>query len=88
MSNQLIPPIDLAPADLNELTPGQRVAVWLDLLRAGDKLVMAGLAREVGPTGDVQAAYADWCACQGAEHDRVLERMLRRMQPTWHADAC
>jgi hypothetical protein len=87
MANQLLPPIELAPDDLGQLTPAERAAVWFDMLDAGHKLVWAGLTREVGPDGDVRAAYRKWYAAQMDEHDRTVERMLWRMQqgPSPHA---
>jgi hypothetical protein len=50
------------------------------MLDAGYKLVMAGLAREIGPSGDLNAAYRLWYAEQMIEHDRAIEQMLNRMQ--------
>ena len=32
-------------------------AEWLDLLQTAEKLVRAGLRREIGPEGDLGAAY-------------------------------
>jgi hypothetical protein len=80
MPGQFLPPPELAPADLRDIPLDKRAVVWLDMLDAGYKLVMAGLTREIGPTGDVNAAYRAWYAEQMAEHDRAVERMLCRMQ--------
>jgi len=73
---QLLPPPDLAPAVPASATPRQRIAIWLDLMRAGDKLLLAGLSRELGPDGDVQSAYRRWYAEHMREHDRTVARML------------
>jgi hypothetical protein len=43
------------------------------------KLILAGLRREVGPDGDVQATYRRWYEQQMEEHDRKVTRMLQRM---------
>ena len=87
MVGQLLPPPDLAPPDLGDATPDRCIAVWLDMLDAGYKLVTAGLAREVGPDGDVDAAYRRWYSEQMEEHDRVVARMLLRMQQRHSTDA-
>ena len=80
MSSQLIPSAGLAPSDLSELPIDQRASVWLEMLDVGYKLVMAGLARENGPSGDLNAAYRHWYGEQMIEHDRAIEQMLNRMQ--------
>ena len=80
VSGELLSPIELAPGDCSRLTAGQRAAVCFDMLNAGHKLVLAGLRRQVGPNGDVHVAYRKWNAAQLAEHDRVVDRMLRRLQ--------
>ena len=80
MSGQLLPPIELAPENLGESSPERCFAVWLDVLNSGYKLVLSGLTREIGPAGDVHAAYRQWYVEQMAEHDRTIERMLWRMQ--------
>jgi len=79
MTGQLLPPKDLAPTVAEDTTPGQRIAIWLDLMSTGHKLLMAGLRHQVGPDGDVQAAYREWYRQQMDEHDRKLVRMLERM---------
>ncbi len=87
MPSQLLPASDLAPNALSDLPSGQRVAVWLDMLDAGYKLVIAGLARDVGPAGDLRAAYRDWYSKQMAEHDQTIARMLGRLQQLRNIDA-
>ena len=57
MVNQLLPDPDLAPSVPEGLTPEQRIALWVDLMEACDQFLFAGLRREVGPDGDVYAAY-------------------------------
>jgi hypothetical protein len=80
MSSQLLPSTNLAPSDLSELPIAQRASVWLEMLDAGYKLVMAGLARDNGPSGDLSAAYRRWYAEQMIEHDLAIAQMLNRMQ--------
>ena len=88
MAGQLLPPPEFAPSDLGEMPVERRVAVWLDMLNTGYKLVLAGLRHEIGPDGDLQAAYREWYAGQMEEHDRKLERMMRRMYESETNDAC
>jgi hypothetical protein len=80
MTEPALPSGEPASAPSSETTSEQRIRIWLDLLGAGHKLVLAGLRREVGPDGDVREAYRRWYAEQMAEHDRVVTRMLERMK--------
>lgn len=50
---------------------------WLDLMGACHQLVLAGLRREIGPEGDVRAAYRRWYAEQMEEHDRMMLTMMK-----------
>ena len=79
MAERLLPPPELAPSVPEDATPQQRIAIWLDLLGTGHKLLLAGFRREVGPDGDVRHAYRRWYTQQMEEHDRMIERMLERM---------
>jgi hypothetical protein len=79
VANQLIPPPDQEPPAPDRLTAGQRVALWLDLMDAGEQLLLAGLRREVGPDGDLVAAYRRWCEEQGVEHDRAVRRLAESL---------
>ncbi len=80
MAGQLIPPPDLAPSVPKDCTPQQCIALWLDLMRTADKLLMAGLRREVGPEGDIQAAYREWYAQDREQHDRTVARMMQKIK--------
>ena len=79
MVNQLLPDPDLAPSVPEGLTPEQRIALWVDLMEACDQFLFAGLRREVGPDGDVYAAYRRWYAEQMEEHDRTMRRMVENL---------
>jgi hypothetical protein len=61
------------------MTLSQRAQAWLQGLADQEKIVLAALRREVGPNGDLMAAYRDWYRAQMDEHDRVLKRMLLRL---------
>jgi hypothetical protein len=79
-------PADLAPPPLpDHLTMSERVAVWVDLMNTCEQFLLAGLRREIGPHGDLQAAYREWYARQMEEHDRMIfhmaEEFARRTKP-------
>ena len=44
-----------------------------------EQLLLAGLRSEVGPEGDLTAAYRRWYAEYRQEHERGLFRMLERL---------
>jgi hypothetical protein len=69
MSNQLIPPPELAPPSVMHLPMGKRVELWAELNATADAFLRAGLKRRVGSTGDLRAAYRAWNAQQIADHD-------------------
>lgn len=77
--NQLIPPPGMEASLPEHLTPEQRVAAWVDLMDASESLLLAGLRREVGPGGDVRAAYRRWWAQQLDEHDRATRRTAQNL---------
>src|SRR5437016_2273391 len=82
MANQLIPSVGMEASIPKHLTPDQCVALWADLLDASEQFLLAGLARQVGPGGDIQGAYRRWYAQQMEEHDRAMrltaENLYRR----------
>ncbi|MCI0463415.1 MAG: hypothetical protein L0Z62_41285 [Gemmataceae bacterium] len=57
----------------------QRLALWAEVFNASEELLLAGLRRQVGPEGDLLAAYRSWYAEYRAEHERGLRRMLERL---------
>lgn len=77
MSGQPIPPADLAPPVPRDATPEQCIALWIDLMNACEQFLLAGLRREIGPKGDLKAAYRKWYAEQMEEHDRTILHMMR-----------
>jgi hypothetical protein len=48
----------------------------VDLMNACEQLLLAGLRRDIGPEGDLAAAYRRWSEQQREEHDRDLLRMI------------
>ena len=76
MSGQLIPPPELAPPIPDDLSPEERIQLWVDLMNTCEQFLLAGLRREVGPDGDVQEAYRRWYRERMEEHDRTMLRMI------------
>jgi hypothetical protein len=77
---------DLAPRVPEGATSAQCIELWVDLMNACDEFLLAALRREVGPEGDVRAAYRQWYWQQMDEHDQALFRMLERLDQTWKDD--
>ena len=48
-------------------------------MNATHELLLAGLRREIGPDGDLQAAHRAWYAERMLEHDAKLRRMAERI---------
>lgn len=76
MTAILTTPPDLSPPVPERLSPEQRIALWADLMNACHSLLLGGLRREVGPTGDVEAAFRQWYRTRMEEHDRALRHLL------------
>jgi hypothetical protein len=85
MMNRLIPPPELAPSAPEGLPGSRGIELWAEWLDTCDEFLLAGLRRQVGPGGDVGAAYRAWYAEQMEEHDRtmlhLLEEFDRRSRP-------
>lgn len=79
MAGELIAPPELAPPVPANLTPGQGIALGLEVMSACHELLLAGLRREIGPHGDLRAAYRQWYVEQMEEHDRTLIHMLQEL---------
>jgi hypothetical protein len=79
MAGQLIHPVKLAPPIPNDLSSEQCIALRRQAYDAGDQLLLAGLAREVGPGGDVLAAYRRWNEDYLRQHDGTIFRMLTNL---------
>ncbi|TWT46004.1 hypothetical protein RAS1_24420 [Phycisphaerae bacterium RAS1] len=60
-------------------TPEQNTLLWFELTDLCESFLLAGLRREVGRNGNLEAAYRDWQRRQMGEHDRTLIRMLQRL---------
>ena len=80
MAGSLVSPPELTPSVPPSATPQQCIAMWADLTAACDQFLLAGLRRELGPSGDVAAAYRKWYAEQTEEHDRVMLHMMEEFE--------
>jgi hypothetical protein len=80
VAGHLIPPVELAPPVPHDLSSAECIALWREAYDAGEQLLLAGLAREVGPGGDVRAAYRRWNEGYLREHDEMIFRMLTNLQ--------
>jgi hypothetical protein len=74
MTRHLEPP-GLGRRQPGAIRPEQEFRRWADLLEATEQLLLAGLRREVGPDGDVRAAYRQWYARHQDEHEEGLRRL-------------
>jgi hypothetical protein len=79
MAGQLIAPADLAPPVPHNLTPAEAIAFWVGLMNLNEQLLLAGLRREIGPGGDLQAAHRQWYEAHMQEHDRTMRRMMENL---------
>ena len=57
MANDLIPPPERAPMAPQDLWGSRVIEVWAEWLDTCEEFLLAGLRRQVGPGGDVRAAY-------------------------------
>jgi len=70
----------LGPSVPPGATPEQCIALWVDLMNACEQFLLAGLRREIGPEGDLKAAYRKWYAAQMEEHDRTMLHMMAEFE--------
>ena len=80
MTAPLTLPPELTPTVPPSATPEQCIAMWADLMNACDEFLLAGLRREIGPDGDLKAAYRKWYAEQMEEHDRMMLHMMEEFE--------
>jgi len=70
------PKPDLTPRISDNTPMEMRIKIWLDLLDASEQFLLAGLRREIGPDGDLKAAYRKWYKEQMEEHDKMMYHMM------------
>ncbi len=61
------------------LDADQAIALWAEITDASEELLLAGLRRQIGPNGDLKAAYRRWYDQYLEEHDRAKTAMLGRL---------
>ena len=76
VAGQLLGPADLCASVPPTATPEQCVREWLDLMNTCDQFLLAGLRREIGPDGDLRAAYRRWYADEMEQHDRMMSHLM------------
>ncbi len=85
MANNLIPPPELAPSIPPGTTASRCIELWAEWLDTCEEFLLAGLRRQIGPDGDLQAAYRQWYREHMLDHDRAMNRLVdefnRRSQP-------
>ncbi len=79
MVHRHLPAQAMAPTLPNDMPSEDAVRIWIDLMMATDKLVMAGLALD-GSVKDVRAAYGELCAANAERHGQHMARLARRLR--------
>jgi hypothetical protein len=77
MASQWVAPPGLAPIVPRDVPASVCIELWAEWLDTCDEFLLAGLRRQVGPDGDLHAAYRQWYAEQMAEHDRTMLHLLK-----------
>jgi len=88
MANRLIPPPELAPSIPQGLSASRCIELWADWLDTCEEFLLAGLRRQVGPDGDVRAAYRQWYAEQMMEHDRTMRHLVEEFDRRSRSRGC
>ncbi len=78
MPNQLIPPKALASTLPPETTVDESIRIWIDLIDSTERLVLAGIEREVGRER-LPEAYRAWCEEQSRLHLQHVAVLARRL---------
>jgi hypothetical protein len=79
MGSQLIPRQGMDPLGVRHLTSEQRFALWAEYMDLAHEMLMAGLRRKVGPSGDVEDAYRGWYERQMENHDAMMRKMAENL---------
>jgi hypothetical protein len=79
MSNQLIPPPELAPPSVKHLPLAKRIDLWLELVDENESLLRSGLRARIGRDGNLPLAYREWYARRMADHDRMLAAFAAKL---------
>ena len=60
-----------------------RIRAWMEVEDASIAMLRAGLRRDVGPDGDVDAAFREWYDRYADDHHKSLERMCDEFNRRW-----
>jgi hypothetical protein len=75
MAEPVTPAADHAPIVPEGATVSDCIRMYLEWLDVCEQLVLSALRREIGPDGDLKAAYRRWYEEQSDEHYQVLVHM-------------
>jgi hypothetical protein len=53
--------------------------MWMDINDTCEILLRAGLRNEVGPAGDIEAAYRQWELRRREEHAQAMIHMMQEL---------
>jgi len=79
MSDRLLPPAELAPSTDRNLTPGEWIEAWFEVLQIGEAFLLAGLARDLAPGESLEDRVRRWSREAYAEHDRRVDHLLKEL---------
>ncbi len=88
MAGQLIPPPGFEPQVPADATPQQCIRMWVELMDVCEQFLLARLREEIGPEGDLKAAYRAWYREQMEEHYRVVRHVVEKFNRRNHGHAC
>lgn len=79
MAAQLLDPCNLCAPVAREATREECLRAWVDLMETCEQFLLAGLRREIGPDGDLRAAYRRWYAEQMEEHHQMMLHLMENL---------
>jgi hypothetical protein len=88
MANTLIPPPEPAPFMPQGLSASRGIELWAEWLDTCEEFLLAGLRRQVGPSGDLRGAYRRWYADKMAEHDRTMLHLIEEFDRRSRSFGC
>ena len=80
MAGQLLGPAESCASVPPTATAEQCIRLWLDLMNTCDQFLLAGLRREIGPEGDLRAAYRRWYSAEMEQHDRMIMHLIEEFE--------
>jgi hypothetical protein len=80
-SSQLIPPPELAPPGISELSSEDRMRLWARMVDEGDEFLLAGFRERCGSDAEARQAFLDWLERRDTESTAAKIRMLKGRSP-------